>query len=345
MARFDPLPTPISGSDRRNGRLRATGLRMQSSDLQRMRILSSMVTVACSQGVRAVTVARVVEHAGVSRKTFYDFFDDTVDCLMAALELIVAILAQRAHDAHNTERAWADRIRGSLLAILEFFDEEPALAQLCVIDSAAIGPAALARRQELLDRLASVVDEGRDVARGEPLPLAAQGVVGGVFAVIHARLLEPDHGALVELLAPLMSSIVLPYLGAAAARRELGRRPVISPPRPEKRHSTPNPVIGLNMRITYRTVAVLGVIAAHPGLSNVQIGKRAGIKDQGQISKLLTRLAGLGLVESIAPGGYGTAKAWRLSRRGHALERATRNERLTPTIALHSPAWIDWRSN
>jgi hypothetical protein len=54
-------------------------------------------------------------------------------------------------------------------------------------------------------------------------------------------------------------------------------------------------------------------------------------KDQGQVSKLLARLAGLQLIENIGSGGRGTAKAWRLTRSGEALERATRDERLTPT--------------
>lgn len=332
MARFNGrLPTPNLGSPARNGRLHATGPRMQSSDLQRMRILTSMVAVASELGTQSVTVARVVAHAGVSRKTFYDFFDDIDDCLREALERIVAVIAQRVREAYDTERVWADRIRGSLLAILEFFDEEPALARLCVIDSAAVGPAVLARRGELLDQLAAAVDEGREAARGEPLPLAAQGIVGGVSAVLHARLLKPDQTALVELLGPLMSFIVLPYRGAAAARRELNRIPIVSRHRSEEPDSAPSPAAGLNMRITYRTVTVLAVIAAQSGLSNVQVGERAGIRDQGQISKLLTRLARLELIESIGSGGRGTAKAWRLTRRGEALERATRSERLTPT--------------
>jgi hypothetical protein len=46
-------------------------------------------------------------------------------------------------------------------------------------------------------------------------------LVGGVFAALHTRLLDQRPQPLVDLLGPLMSMIVLPYLGAAAARREL----------------------------------------------------------------------------------------------------------------------------
>ncbi|MGA2452177.1 MAG: helix-turn-helix domain-containing protein [Solirubrobacteraceae bacterium] len=83
------------------------------------------------------------------------------------------------------------------------------------------------------------------------------------------------------------------------------------------------------MRLTYRTVRVLVAIAAQPGLSNSQISQRAGITDQGQISRLLSRLARLQLIENTGQGQRkGAANAWRLTRRGEAVERTIRHERL-----------------
>jgi hypothetical protein len=41
---------------------------------------------------------------------------------------------------------------------------------------------------------------------------------------------------------------------------------------------------------------VLIAIGSHAGASNRQVGEAAGIADQGQISKLLARLDGLGLI-------------------------------------------------
>jgi AcrR family transcriptional regulator len=45
--------------------------------------------------------------------------------------------------------------------------------------------------------------------------LTAEGVVGAVLAVIHARLVVPTGCPMVELLGPLMNMIVLPYQGVA----------------------------------------------------------------------------------------------------------------------------------
>jgi DNA-binding MarR family transcriptional regulator len=71
------------------------------------------------------------------------------------------------------------------------------------------------------------------------------------------------------------------------------------------------------VRSTYRTARVLSAIAANPGASNRAVAAAAGILDEGQASKLLKRLAGLGLIENMAqdrePGG---ANAWRLTAQG-----------------------------
>jgi DNA-binding MarR family transcriptional regulator len=86
-----------------------------------------------------------------------------------------------------------------------------------------------------------------------------------------------------------------------------------------------DPLEGLNMRLTYRTVRVLMVIAEHPGASNREIAEGSGIVDQGQISKLLNRLARLKLVENLGEGQEkGAANAWHLTPRGAQVERATR---------------------
>jgi hypothetical protein len=67
------------------------------------------------------------------------------------------------------------------------------------------------------------------------------------------------------------------------------------------------------------------VIGERPGASNREIAESSGIIDQGQISKLLNRLAGLQLIENQGAGQpSGVANAWYLTVRGAELERATR---------------------
>lgn len=113
-----------------------------------------------------------------------------------------------------------------------------------------------------------------------------------------------------------MSMIVLPYLGPAAARRELAK------PLPEiptgVHHAGRNPLSKLEMRLTYRTLRVLSAIARQPGSSNRNLGDTAGIGDQGQVSKLLRRLQHLGLVENrgVGAAARGEPNAWWLTQTG-----------------------------
>jgi DNA-binding IclR family transcriptional regulator len=81
----------------------------------------------------------------------------------------------------------------------------------------------------------------------------------------------------------------------------------------------------LPIRVTYRTLAVLAAVSAEPGLSNFAVSERAGINDQGQASRILTRLARHGLVENTGGGqSLGLANAWRLTDRGGQIMAAIR---------------------
>jgi hypothetical protein len=75
-------------------------------------------------------------------------------------------------------------------------------------------------------------------------------------------------------------------------------------------------------------------IAKHPGASNREIAVGAGIGDAGQMSKLLRRLADLGLaVNHINGQNRGGCNAWHLTvdgkRAARAAERATKSIRAT----------------
>jgi AcrR family transcriptional regulator len=296
--------------------------------IQRARLLSAAVELVEEIGYARMTVAQVINRAGVSRKTFYDVFDDREDCFLAAFEQTNSHAWRAAAEACDSESAWRGRVRSGLGRLLVLMDEEPGLAKLWIVEALGAGDRVLERRAEALQRFANVIHQGRFAANGErQLPdVIALGVAGGVFAVLHARLLKGADGAPSDLLNPLMSMIVLPYLGPQAAGRELHRAPL--PPRhsrPPSAPSTTDPLEGLKMRLTYRTVRVLMAIAADPGLSNRAVAEASGASDEGQISKLLTRLARLDLIENHGAGQVkGLANSWHLTPRGVRLERASR---------------------
>jgi AcrR family transcriptional regulator/DNA-binding MarR family transcriptional regulator len=291
------------------------------AEFQRNRIVAATIQIADEGWVREDTVTHVVKRAGVSRRAFYEHFDDRDACFRAALYEIVARAVEQAGPVYRAQTKWADRMRAGLRALLEYFDEQPGLASFCVVRSATCGPATLAARADVVAQLTRLVGEGAHAGRVERVlpPLTAAGVVGGALEIVHARLLKSTRPQLLGLLNPLMSIIVLPYLGPAAARRELAR---VVPRRSTRRRTQASRDVRarLGMRLTERTLRALTAIAAEQGLSNREVGDRAGIADQAQICKLLSRMAKLGLIENTGHGqAHGAANAWRLRASGREL--------------------------
>lgn len=303
--------------------LAATGPEL--ADIQRARIVAAMVSVAARQGVGRTTVARVVACSGVSRRTFYELFEDREQCFLAAFDDGARRAERLVTDAYASPAPWPARVRAALVALLAFLEREPDFARLLVVEALGAGPRALEHRREPLERAAAIVDrDGRAAARGgHPPPLVAEGVLGGALSVIHARMAGEGRPELVELLNPLVSMIVLPYLGPAAARAELERPVAPASTNGDRGHAGADPLRGLNMRLTYRTVRVLLAVAELPGASNREIADGASIRDQGQISKLLTRLEHVGLIANGAVGRVkGQPNSWTLTPAGSNVSRA-----------------------
>jgi len=316
-------------------------IRSQLADLQRARILSATFDMCSERGVGNVSVAHVVERAGVSRRTFYELFSDREDCLLAAFWDAVSYASERVLPAYESEKGWREKIRAGLSALLSFFDEQPSMGRLLIVESLAGGPATQKARSEIVAALTRVIERGREQAKtGTAVPsLMGEGIVGGVLSVIQSRLIAEDGKPLVELTNPLMSLIVLPYLGSAAARRELGR-PVAAPVSGVVGGATrlSDPFKDAGMRLTYRTVRVLSAIADLGGRginpSNRLVGDTAEVGDPGQISKLLSRLERVGMISNTGLGpGTGAPNAWTLtaggrrvadSFRAHTEEHVTR---------------------
>ncbi len=295
--------------------------------LQRARIVSAMVEVVLERGVAGATVAHVVTRSGVSRRTFYELFEDREACFLAALDLAIERGAARVLPAFDEDCGWLVRVRGGLRALLEFLDDEPSLGRLGIVDALGAGPIALERRARIVRILVDAVDEGRRERRAAArlTRLTAEGVVGAVLAVLHTRLLDGGGARpMVSLLGPLMGLVALPYQGRAVADRETSRPP--SRRRPALQRPS-DPLRDLEMRLTYRTVRVLVAIAAAPGASNREIADAAGVSDQGQISKLLARLEHLGLIHNMGEGhAKGEPNAWWLTAKGEQVEQTIRHQ-------------------
>jgi AcrR family transcriptional regulator len=286
-------------------------------------LVAATIRSACQRGAGGVTVSSILKNAGVSRRTFYEFFSGVEACLLDALGSCLQSASEQVIPAYETATGgWSERIRVGLAALLGFFDAEPQTARMLLVESKAAGAKAVQWHQEVLARIAVVIDEGRAEALSEPQPLAAEGVAGAVLAVLYGGVLEPEpREPLIELLNPLMSIIVSPYLGPGAARKELSR--ALPPVRLRPSDNRDETIGDLNIRVTYRTIRVLTAVASRPGASNRAVAEAAGVGDQGQMSKHLKRLEGEGLIENkrseeLVTGG---PNQWWLTAHGESVVR------------------------
>jgi AcrR family transcriptional regulator len=132
-------------------------------------MLEGIAVCVAEKGYAAATVADVIGRAGVSRKTFYEHFRDKEDCFLAAYDTGVELLLDALRGAAPAGGDLLEAARARTRAYLETLAAEPAFARTFLIEVAAAGPAALARREAVHDRFAALLREQLDAAR-EQLP-------------------------------------------------------------------------------------------------------------------------------------------------------------------------------
>jgi AcrR family transcriptional regulator len=300
------------------------------SEHQRGRMLAAAAEIVAEMGYARMSVAQVIGRARVSRKTFYELFGGREECFLAVFSDAVARAGASVGHEFAAAPDWPRAVRAGLARVLELVDEEPALARLCLVEALGAGDRVLARRARVLEQAATAIHRGRELAPPgcAPPPLAAEAAAGAVFSVLHTRILAGGPEPASQLLGPLTAVIVLPYLGVrAAAEQSLppAANTALASSARAARERQADPLEGLQTRLTYRTLRVLSAIAEQPGASNRAIAARSGISDQGQVSKLLSRLAGLELLVNRGAGQRrGASNAWHLTARGRRLELAIR---------------------
>ena len=211
-----------------NGRF-PSGIRSLPSDLvraiQRQRLLAATMRAAAELGYADFSVQDVLDRAGVSRPTFYEHFENKEDSFLAAVDAAALRLRERLERAGGGESdTWRERLRSTLEELLRFVAEEPDAAMTLAVDARAASPAALQRRDELLDDFAACLDTQVRASLADsaaPSAISAAGIVGGIESLLYSRLYRGEGANVESLLPSLMYFAVLPYEGHEAANEEM----------------------------------------------------------------------------------------------------------------------------
>lgn len=189
----------------------------------RQTILDGMLEAVGAVGYERTSVRTVLERTDVYRQAFYDHFADKDDCYLQAYDSGVERVETLMIAAAAGRSIWTAKLRAGMGALLELFEAEPDLGRALVVEVHAAGPEALAKRTATMERIASFLDQAREIGRPAALapPLAGEGVAAGIHAVIHSRLAAGNSDGLHELLPEFMYFAVLPYFGAELASAEM----------------------------------------------------------------------------------------------------------------------------
>src|SRR6476659_6461107 len=81
---------------------------------QRERLLAAVVRVTVANGYESTTVGDILGEAGVGRESFYELFDDKLDCMLAAQNVLLSSLEERVREVYAVEKPWPTRMRKAL---------------------------------------------------------------------------------------------------------------------------------------------------------------------------------------------------------------------------------------
>ncbi len=167
---------------------------------QRERLFGAMVATVAEKGYEATSVADLVALSGVSRRTFYERFQDKEDCFVATVETLLGSTVAAIVQSYDGSGPWEERAQLTFRSLMEAIATQPAAARLCLVEPYAAGPAALAplaRTVDEIERAGLNALMGLPGRAGTP-PELARAVIGGLHAVVYQHLHRRQEQKLTE---------------------------------------------------------------------------------------------------------------------------------------------------
>ncbi|WP_320671669.1 TetR/AcrR family transcriptional regulator [Patulibacter defluvii] len=172
---------------------------------QRRRLLRGIAAAVDEKGFAATTIADIVGHARVSKRTFYEHFEDKLDCFLTSYRAGSALLRRRMAEGAVGDGPWIERVRSALRGYLGVLADTPEVTRTFAVEILAAGPEALEVRREMHRRSAEQLQEVVERIREEhpelrPLssPMAAA-IVGAMTELVVVGLADGRTGELREL--------------------------------------------------------------------------------------------------------------------------------------------------
>jgi len=157
--------------------------------------MAGFAAAVSEKGYAAATIADIVRHARVSKRSFYEHFEDKEDCLLASYAKVAAEIQECLVKAvvANEGKAWTEQLDAVLAAYVAALEVAPSLTRACLMEMAAAGPRARKLRREVHESFARLLREFVKQARAhhpELRPISATvatAIVGGIDELLLAQ--------------------------------------------------------------------------------------------------------------------------------------------------------------
>jgi len=180
---------------------------------QRERMIVAMAEVVAERGYAETTVAEVIARARVSRRTFYEQFNNRQDCMLASFHELFERLCQEIDDACEPEPDSRAKVRAAIRRALELFAAQPPVARLLTLEILAAGPQGASNQHAAIERLAARLEAARDL--GDRSGVSAfnldWGLVALIATLIARRIIAGEPERLPELESELAQLALAPY--------------------------------------------------------------------------------------------------------------------------------------
>lgn len=194
-------------------------------EAQRRRLFTAAATVFARQGFADASAEAISREAGMSKATFYEHFANKEECILALFDMaaryVIDEMTRRigSPDPAGSYEEWVARNMASFLEILA---EHPAQAQTLIVEVIGAGPAAVKRRDSVMDLFAKLMhrNNARMAPRyGGPTFVGRQDAfacIGAIFEVVsrQLRMGEPED---IRDVQPTLVRVILGTLQAGAA--------------------------------------------------------------------------------------------------------------------------------
>jgi AcrR family transcriptional regulator len=169
----------------------------RSRSSHRDRLLAGMAASVRERGFARTTVADVVREARVSRRTFYEHFEDLVDCYLALSDLAGDVVLRAIADAVSFDVPLQQRLADALDGWWALITSDPALSRSLALELHLAGERGIALLRRNVERTGRLLHDLVEEAREQepelrPLPVDQAMIIAAGIRELVTEALEKD---------------------------------------------------------------------------------------------------------------------------------------------------------